>query len=54
MALSSIGNGGVHSGGRESFANVKFTTGLILPYLDRVFEGLHIFLSVRIICYACG
>ena len=29
-----------------------FTTGLILPYLDIVFVGLHILLRVRINYYA--
>ena len=47
MAPSSIGDGGVHNGG-GSFANVGFTTGLILPYLDIVFVGLHNLLRVRI------
>ena len=37
-----------------SFANVGFTTGLILPYLDVVFVGIHILLRVRKIYYACG
>ena len=37
-----------------SFANVGFTTGLILPYLDIVFVGLHIILRVRVNYYACG
>ena len=41
MALSSIVDGSVHNGG-VSFGNVGFTTGLILPQLDRVFVGLHI------------
>ena len=30
-----------------------FTTGLILPYLDKVFVDLHIFLRVRMIYYEC-
>ena len=42
------------TGGGGSFANVGFTMGLILPYLDRVFVGLHILLRVRIVSYACG
>ena len=54
MILSSIGDGGVHNGGGVSFANVAFTTGLILPYLNIVFVGLHILLRVRIFHYACG
>ena len=37
-----------------SFANVGFTTGLVLPYLDIVFVGLHILLRVRINYYVCG
>ena len=49
MALSSIGDGGVHNR-RGSFANVGFTTGLILPYLIIVFVGLHNVLRVRMIC----
>ena len=59
MALSSIGDGGVHNGG--SFGNVGFTTGLILPYLERLFGGQHSLLRVLpsacgslIIFYACG
>ena len=40
--------------GWGSFANVGFTTGLILPYLERLFVGLHILLLVRIIFKACG
>ena len=52
MPLSSIGEGVFTTGG--SFANVVFTTGLLLPYLDRVFVGLHILLRVRINYYACG
>ena len=40
--------------GGGSFANVGFTTGLILPYFDRVFVRLHILLRVRINYYACG
>ena len=48
MVLSSIGDGGVHNGGGGSFCNVGFTTGLILPYLDIVFVGLHSLLRVRI------
>ena len=36
-----------------SFANVGFTTGLTLPYLDIVFVGLHILLRVRINYYWC-
>ena len=32
------------TGGGGSFANVGFTTGLILPYLDVVFVGPHFFL----------
>ena len=53
MALSGIGVGGVHTRGEGSFANVGLTTGLILPYLDRVFVGLHILLRVPINYYAC-
>ena len=52
-ALSSIGDGGVHNGG-GSFANVGFTTGLILPFLDRAFVGLHKLLRVQINYSACG
>ena len=44
---------GVHNGGRGSFGNVGFTTGLILPYLDIDFVGLHSLLRVRINYYAC-
>ena len=53
MSLSSLGDGGIHNG-VGSLANVGFTTGLILPYLDIDFVGLHILLQVRIIYYACG
>ena len=53
MGLCSIGDGGVHNGG-GFFGNVGFTTGLILPYLDRVSVGRHILLRVRISYYACG
>ena len=52
MSLSSIGDGGVHNRGAGYFANVGFTTGLILPYLDIVFVGLFILLRVRINYYA--
>ena len=52
MALSSIGDGGVHNV-VGSFGNVGFKMGLILPYLDRVFVGLHSLLRVRIKYYAC-
>ena len=54
MSISRIGDEGVHNGGRESFANVGFTTGRILPYLDIVFAGLQILLRVRINYYECG
>ena len=37
-----------------SFANVGFATGLILPYLERVFVGPHSLLRVRISYYAWG
>ena len=47
MALCSIGEGGVHNVGGESFGNVGFTTGLILLYLDRVSVGMPFY-------YACG
>ena len=53
MSLCSIGDGGVHKGG-GSLGNVGFTTGLILPYLEIVFVGLHILLRVRINYYMCG
>ena len=60
MPLSSIGDGAVHNGGGGSFAKVGFTTDLILPYLERLFVGLHIFfkhsddlLRVRMIFFAC-
>ena len=33
MSLSKVGDGGDHNGGGGSFANVAFTTGLILSYL---------------------
>ena len=36
------------------FCQVGFTTGLILPYLERLFVGLLILLRVRINHYACG
>ena len=52
MSLSGIGDGGVRNGGGVP-ANVGFTTGLILPYLDRIFVGLHFLLRVRIIYFAC-
>ena len=42
------------TGGGGSFANVGFTTGLILPYLERLLLGLHFLLRVRGIYYACG
>ena len=42
------------TGGGGSFGNVGFTTGLILPYLEIVFVGLHILLRPRIFYYACG
>ena len=53
MPLNKTGDGGVHNGG-GSFANVGFTTGLILHFLDIVFVGLHILLRVRMNYYACG
>ena len=53
MSLSSIEDGGVHNVG-GSFGNVGFTTGLILPYLEIVFVGLHVLLRPRIFYYACG
>ena len=60
MALSSIGDGGVHNGGGGgggvggwSFASLGFTTGLILPCLEILFVGLHILLRVSINCCAC-
>ena len=43
-----------------SFAIVGFTMGLVLPYLERIFVGLHFLaradnlLPVRILYYACG
>ena len=50
-----IVDGGVHNGGGGgSFANVGFTMGLILPYSERIFVGLHILLRVRLVYYACG
>ena len=52
MPLRSRGDGGVHKGG--SFTNVGFTTGLVVPFLDRVFVGLHVLLRVRIKFYSCG
>ena len=50
MPLSGIGDEGVHNG-RGSFANVGFSTGLILPYLEKFlyFVGLHILLRVQIL-----
>ena len=54
MSLGSIGDGDVHNGGGGSFANVLCTTGLILPYLDIVFVGMHSLLRVRMFYYACG
>ena len=55
MALSSIGDGVFKAGGGGvSLAKVGFTTGLILPHLDRVCVGLYIFLRVRIKYHACG
>ena len=49
MSLSSIGDGGVHNGGGDvSFANVVFTMGLILPYLDKLSVDMHVLLRVRI------
>ena len=57
MAPGSIGDRGVHNmtggRGRGYFANVGFTTGLILPSLDRVFVGLHSLVRVQINYYAC-
>ena len=53
MSLSSIGDGGVPNGG-GFFANVGFTTGLILSCLERLLLGLHILIRVRINYYACG
>ena len=54
MALSSLGDGGVHNGGGGgSFGIVGFTMGLILPYLERLCVGPHCLLRVRIIYYAC-
>ena len=53
MPLSCIGDGGVHNKG-GSFANVGFTRGLIVPYLDRVFVGRHVLLRMRINYYVCG
>ena len=47
MGVFTTGEGGF-------FAIVGFTTGLILPYLDIVFVGLHNLLRVRINYYACG
>ena len=45
MALSSVGDGGVHNGGGGSFANVGFSTGLILPYLERLLFGPAYFIT---------
>ena len=45
---------GLFTTGEGSFANVGSTTYLILPYLERLFVGLHILLRVRINYYACG
>ena len=45
---------GVFTTGEGSFANVGFTTGLILPYLERLFVGLHLLLRVRILYFARG
>ena len=42
------------TGGGGSLANVGFTTGLILSYLERLFVGPHILLRVRIKFYAFG
>ena len=51
--------GGVHNGG--PYAKVGITTGLILPYLEGLFVGLHIFITradkllrVQMIYYALG
>ena len=52
MPLSSIGDVVFTTG--ESFANVGFTTGLILPYLQRLFLSLLILLRVLIAYYARG
>ena len=52
MAVSSIGDGGVHNGG--SFANVGCRTGLILPFLERLFVGPHSILHMRMTYYASG
>ena len=56
MPISSKGDGGVHNlrGGGGSYANVGFTTCLILPCLERIFVGLHFLLRVGINYYACG
>ena len=62
MALSSIGDGGVHNGGGGggSFANVGSTTRLILPYLETLCGPAYFItptgnlLRVRIFCYARG
>ena len=42
------------TGGKGSFANVGFTTGLILPYLERFLVGLYFSLRVLMSYYACG
>ena len=41
-------------GGGGSFANVGFTTGLMLPYLERVFVGPHSLIRVQMIFLPCG
>ena len=40
--------------GLGNIGDEVFTTGLILPYLDRISVGLHSLLRVRINFYACG
>ena len=60
MPVSSKSDGGVHNGGGESFANVGFATGLILPYLEILCGPAYFItradnlLRVRIFHYACG
>ena len=45
---------GIFTTGTGSFASVGFTTGLILPYLERLFVDLHILVRVRIVFFVCG
>ena len=60
MPFSSIGDGGSVRNGGDPLPMWGLQQVLILPYLERLFVGLHFFsladslLRVRIIYYACG